>query len=408
MKISSSAARLWVLALCVSGTLAGCKKADAPQFSPAPGLYTSTQLVTMSSGTLGATIVYTTDGSAPSCVKQHGTIYSGPVSVAADTTFRAMACALLRAESTITSASYQIRPPAAAPVFDPAPGAYTDVQHITLTSATPGATFRYSTDGQEPVCGGNLGYEGPIEISNSLTLKAVACAAGFSDSPVTSGGYDITLPPEPTVWSSIDINNLAVNPPIFANGSTSTNENGNAVNVSGRGKFESTAQVFRFVYASVTGDFTFTARLDGVDFAGLASNQARVGLLFAPDLTTTGTNFLYGGGMVVGDGTYRRTDRIAVGNSATSTINMTGTGARYLKVTRVGNTYTPSFSLDGGVTYVNASTRTFTNPLPETLYVGFAVSSSNNTSINASATFSDVHIRRRERHSAHRPGSVHG
>ena len=392
MKSFSSAARLWVLALCVSGTLAGCKKADAPQFSPAPGLYTSTQLVTMSSGTLGATIVYTTDGSAPSCVRQHGTIYSGPVSVAADTTIRAMACALLRAESPITSASYLIRPPAAAPVFDPAPGAYTGVQHVTLTSATPGATFRYSTDGQEPVCSANLGYDGPIEISNSLTLKAVACATGFSDSPVTSGGYDITLPPEPTVWSSIDINNLAVNPPIFANGSTSTNENGNAVNISGRGKFESTAQVFRFVYASVTGDFTFTARLDGVDFAGLASNQARVGLLFAPDLTATGTNFLYGGGMVVGDGTYRRTDRIAVGNSATSTVNMTGTGARYLKVTRVGNTYTPSFSLDGGVTYVNASTRTFTNPLPETLYVGFAVSSSNNTSINASATFSDVRI----------------
>ena len=392
MKSFSSTARYWVLALCISGTLTGCKKADAPVFSPAAGTYTETQYVTMTSSSFGAVIVYTTDGSAPSCIKERGTIYSAPVAVTADTTLRAMACAPLRAESNITSGSYLIRPPAAAPVFDPAAGAYTGVQHVTLTSATPGATFRYSTDGQNPVCGDNTPYEGPIEISNSLTLKAVACATGFSDSPVTSGGYDITLPPEPTVWQSIDINNLAVNPPIFAAGSTSTNENGNAVNISGRGKFESTAQVFRFVYASVTGDFTFTARLDGVDFAGLASNQARVGLLFAPDLTTTGTNFLYGGGMVVGDGTYRRTDRIAVGNSATSTINVTGTGARYLKVTRVGNTYTPSFSLDGGVTYVNASTRTFTNPLPETLYVGFAVSSSNNTSINASATFSDVHI----------------
>ena len=240
MKGFSSAARLWVLALCISGSLAGCKKADAPQFSPAAGTYTSAQLVSMTSATLGATIVYTTDGSAPSCVKHHGTIYSGPVSVAADTTLRAMACALLRAESPISSATYLIRPPAEAPVFDPAPGAYTSVQHVSLTSATPGATFHYSTDGQDPVCGGNTPYDGPIEISNSLTLKAVACAAGFSDSPVSSGGYDITLPPEPTVWSSIDINNLVANPPIFANGSTSTNENGNAVNISGRGKFEST------------------------------------------------------------------------------------------------------------------------------------------------------------------------
>ena len=73
------------------------------------------------------------------------------------------------------------------------------------------------------------------------------------------------------------------------------------------------------------GDFVLTARLDGVDFAGLASSQARVGLLFTPDFTQTGTNFIYGGTMVVGDGTLRRTDRIAVGNSATSNINVTGT-----------------------------------------------------------------------------------
>ena len=79
------------------------------------------------------------------------------------------------------------------------------------------------------------------------------------------------------MWRSIDFDNLAVTPPIFAGGSTSTNENGDALNISGRGKFESAAQVFHFVYASVTGDFMFTARVDGVDFAGLASSQARAG-----------------------------------------------------------------------------------------------------------------------------------
>ena len=38
----------------------------------------------------------------------------------------------------------------------------------------------------------------------------MACAAGFSDSLVTSGGYDITLPPAESVWHSVDIDNLAV------------------------------------------------------------------------------------------------------------------------------------------------------------------------------------------------------
>ena len=83
MKGFSSTARLWVLALCVSGTITGCKKADAPVFSPLPGIYTETQYVSMTSASLAATIVYTTDGSAPGCIKQHGTIYSAPVAVTA-------------------------------------------------------------------------------------------------------------------------------------------------------------------------------------------------------------------------------------------------------------------------------------------------------------------------------------
>ena len=83
MKNFAAAARLGVLVLFATGLLTGCKKAEAPVFSPAPGTYTGTQFVAMSSQTFGATIVYTTDGSAPSCVKERGTIYSAPVAIAA-------------------------------------------------------------------------------------------------------------------------------------------------------------------------------------------------------------------------------------------------------------------------------------------------------------------------------------
>jgi pectate lyase len=71
---------------------------------------------------------------------------------------------------------------------------------------------------------------------------------------------------------------------------------------------------------------------------------------------------------------------------------VTGTGARYLKLTRTGNTYQAAASLDGGVTYVSGAVRTFTAGLPESVYVGFMISSSSNT-VNASATFSDVYVR---------------
>src|SRR5688572_2648820 len=106
MKNFAAAARLGVLVLFTTGLLTGCKKADAPQFSPAPGTYTGNQIFALSSPTSGATNIYTTDGSAPSCQKEHGTIYSGPVAIAASTTLRAMACALLRAESLITTGVY--------------------------------------------------------------------------------------------------------------------------------------------------------------------------------------------------------------------------------------------------------------------------------------------------------------
>lgn len=470
-----SAARLGVLAICVSGSLTACKKADAPSLSPPAGTYTGTQYVAMSSPTVGSIVVYTTDGSAPSCAKEHGTIYSAPVAIAQDATLKAMACALLRDESlvvtakyvirppepvadpvfspaaglylsaqsvsitsatagatirytndgsapgcasgavyagpidvaqdvtlkaigcatgkldsAVVSAAYVIRPPAAAPDFDPVPGAYTGVQHVTLTSATPGATFKYSTDGQLPVCGGNTPYTGPIEISNSLTLKAVACATGYSDSPITSGGYDITIPPAESVWKAVDFNNGAN----LAAGTHSTNEAGDALNISGRGKFESTAQVFHYVYTKLKGDFVFTARLDGVDFGGLASNQGRAALLLTPDIATTGTAFVYGSTMFNASTTpFGRSHRLGTGsNNSNSSITVSGTGARYLKLTRAGNTYTAAASLDGGTTYVASSTQTFTTGLPEELFVGFAMSSSSNTAA-ASATFSDVQIR---------------
>ncbi len=84
-----------------------------------------------------------------------------------------------------------------------------------------------------------------------------------------------------------------------------------------------------------------TARLDGVDFAGLASNQGRAALLLTPDITATGTTLVYGSVDAQRVATpFARSDRLAAGSAnANSTIAITGTGARYLKLTRTGNTY---------------------------------------------------------------------
>ena len=203
MKNFAAAARLGVLVLFTTGLLTGCKKADAPVFTPAPGTYTGTQFVAMSSPTYGATIVYTTDGSAPSCQKEHGTIYGAPVAVATTTTLRAMACALLRDESLITKGVYIIKPPetVATPAFSPAAGTYIATQSVSITSATADASIRYTTDGTPATCANGTVYSGPIDVAQSATLSAIGCAAGKIDSAVASAAYVITPPAAAPVFN---------------------------------------------------------------------------------------------------------------------------------------------------------------------------------------------------------------
>src|SRR5207249_11042189 len=59
-----------------------------PAFSPAAGTYISSVTVTISDGTAGATIYYTTDGSTPTTASP---VYGGPITVTQTTTVKAMA-----------------------------------------------------------------------------------------------------------------------------------------------------------------------------------------------------------------------------------------------------------------------------------------------------------------------------
>jgi len=82
--------------------------------------------------------------------------------------------------------------PPSAPVFSPAPGAYTGAQSVTITSA--GSTsVRYTTDGSTPTASSTL-YSGPVTLSTTTTLSAIGTNSSGS-SPVTSGLYAITIPP---------------------------------------------------------------------------------------------------------------------------------------------------------------------------------------------------------------------
>lgn len=76
-----------------------------PTFSPAPGTYYPSTSITISDTTAGATIFYTTDGSAPTTSSAP---YSAPIAVTATTTIKAIATAPDNLQSAIAAGTYTI------------------------------------------------------------------------------------------------------------------------------------------------------------------------------------------------------------------------------------------------------------------------------------------------------------
>ena len=80
----------------------------APQFTPAPGTYSTTQSVTISDATAGATIYYTTDGTTPTSSSQQ---YSAPITVSGSQIIQAIATASAATTSAVANGNYSIVPP---------------------------------------------------------------------------------------------------------------------------------------------------------------------------------------------------------------------------------------------------------------------------------------------------------
>jgi len=185
-----------------SAFVSGTPQVATPTFSPVAGTYTTTQTVTISTVTGGATICYTTDGSTPTAngagTCTHGTTYSGTVSVAVSETLKAIGSLSGDTDSLVGSAAYVINPVAATPTFSPIAGTYVGPQAVTPSTTSGGAIICYSTVSSSPATNGSTGcsvgtlHTTPITISSSATLYAVAGGTGFTDSAVGSAAYTIT------------------------------------------------------------------------------------------------------------------------------------------------------------------------------------------------------------------------
>ena len=106
------------------------------------------------------------------------TKYTGPITVSSTETLEAIAVATGNTNSAVASAAYTITSlSVSTPTFSPAAGTYTSAQSVTISDATSGATIYYTTNGTTPTTS-STAYTGPITVSSTETLEAIAVATG--------------------------------------------------------------------------------------------------------------------------------------------------------------------------------------------------------------------------------------
>lgn len=158
----------------------------SPMFAPSPGTIPATQPISLSCSTADALLYYTIDGSTPT---SSSTRYTAPFSLPASSTVKAIALKEGMESSAVTQATYSFATQRVSqPVMNPVGGTYTSAQRVAITTSTEHAEIRYTTDGSTPTASSAL-YVQPVEISRSLTLKALAVKSGMENSSVTSTSY---------------------------------------------------------------------------------------------------------------------------------------------------------------------------------------------------------------------------
>lgn len=176
-----------------------------PTFSLAAGTYVGAQNVTINTATDGATIHYTTDGTAPT---ESSDTYSSAISVSSTTTIKAIAVKDGCDDSEVASATYTI--------IDPVPGyaidfenalvAYVDWEMSNIGIHTSGLTAAH--DGS--AWGSNVNESDNAVSTASITTKekvdypnVFTCYISKESSNTTSSTWKIQVSSDGNTWNDI-------------------------------------------------------------------------------------------------------------------------------------------------------------------------------------------------------------
>ncbi len=177
--------------------------AGTPSCSPGTGTYNTTQSVTCSVSGGAPILCYTTDGSTPSTngvsACSHGTLYSGALSVVSSLTLKVIAGGSGFLDGSVATYNYTILGPAGTPSCSPGSGTYGSTQSVTCSVAGGAPVLCYTINGATPSTNGTTGcttgthYTVEISVASSLTLKVIAGGTGYTDGPVATYTYTITV-----------------------------------------------------------------------------------------------------------------------------------------------------------------------------------------------------------------------
>lgn len=273
----------------VFGIINPANQAVSPTFNPPAGSYAGSISVTITTSTPGASIYYTTDGTAPSTAS---TLYTGPVALSVTTTLKAIAVTAGLIQSDDSSAAYVLSSQTAPPNFTPSPGTYVSAQSVTLTDDTTGATIYYTTDNSTPTHSSAV-YSAAIPVASSKTIRAIASAPSLSDSGVVSGVFNINLNGTTPINFGLGFSSPAC---MQFNGSTKLDDSRLQLTDGGGNEAGSAFCTTQVDVRGFTTDFTFQlsdANADGITFtlqnapAGAAALGAAGGALGMSGITNS-------------------------------------------------------------------------------------------------------------------------
>jgi alpha-tubulin suppressor-like RCC1 family protein len=166
-------------------------KAVVPVISPAAGIYSTPQSVTLSTTTTSAALRYTRDGSEPTA---SSTLYSSGIAVSTPTMLKARAFKTGWTASDVASASYWLTATVVdMPTFSPAAGTYAGDVLVRLSSPMVEGVIRYTLDGSDPT-NASSAFALPLVVRATTTIKARLFRAGHAPGPVASSTYTLDAP----------------------------------------------------------------------------------------------------------------------------------------------------------------------------------------------------------------------